>query len=220
MDFVAAVVADEQPFEVVQPGEGALNDPAGATQAGAVLGLAASDLGCDATPAELAPVLVVVVASIGRDTVGPPSRPTDLAAHGRDPVDERDQLGDIVAVAARDRPGERDPRGVDQEVVLRPVSGSINRARARRGAPLAECGWGCQAGGSRLVGVGAVVAARGSSLSLVRGLVAGDRMVDGDSRGRAVSGRSVFCGQRRAGARAWHGAFGSRPEGVEGRIAE
>jgi len=141
VDFVAAVVADEQPFEVVQPGEGALNDPAGATQAGAVLGLAASDLGCDATPAELAPVLVVVVASIGRDTVGPPSRPTDLAAHGRDPVDERDQLGDIVAVAARDRPGERDPRGVDQEVVLRPVSGSINRARARLGAPFFACTW-------------------------------------------------------------------------------
>lgn len=47
MDFVAAVVADEQPLEVVQPGEGALDDPAGAAEAGAVLGLAASDLRCD-----------------------------------------------------------------------------------------------------------------------------------------------------------------------------
>jgi hypothetical protein len=48
-------------------------------------------------------------------------------------------LRDVVAVAARDRPGERDPRRVDQEVVLAAVSGSINRARARRGAPFFAC---------------------------------------------------------------------------------
>src|SRR3954453_20261750 len=70
-------------------------------------------------------------------------------------------------------------------------------------------------GGARLVElVGALVAARGSSLSLVRGRGAGDMMVDGDSRGRAVSGRPVFCGQRCAGARSRHGAFGSRPEAL------
>lgn len=51
MDFVAAVVADEQPLEVVQPGEGALDDPASSTEAGAVLGLAASDLWRDAASA-------------------------------------------------------------------------------------------------------------------------------------------------------------------------
>jgi hypothetical protein len=44
-----------------------------------------------------------------------------------------------VAVTARDRPGERDPARVDQEVMLRPVSGSINWARARRGAPFFAC---------------------------------------------------------------------------------
>ena len=47
MDLVAAVVADEQPLEVVEPGEGALDDPAGAAEPGAVLGLAAGDLGLD-----------------------------------------------------------------------------------------------------------------------------------------------------------------------------
>ena len=40
----AAVVADEQSFELVQPGEGALDDPAVAAEPGAVLGLAAGDL--------------------------------------------------------------------------------------------------------------------------------------------------------------------------------
>lgn len=51
MDLVAAVVADEQPLEVVQPSEGALDDPTGTAEPGAVLGLAACDLGADAAAA-------------------------------------------------------------------------------------------------------------------------------------------------------------------------
>jgi hypothetical protein len=109
VDFVAAVVADEQPFEVVEPGEGAFDDPADAAEAGAVLGLAARDLGADAASSELAPVLVMVVTTIGGDQVRSPAWPADLAAHRRHTLDERDQLGDVVAVAARDRPGEWDP---------------------------------------------------------------------------------------------------------------
>ena len=139
MDFVAAVVADEQPLEVVQPGEGALDDPAGATEPGAVPGLAAGDLGRDPATPQLAPVLVVVVAAVGGKTLGPPAWTANAAAHGRDGLDERDQLGDVVAVAARDRPGKRKPARVDQEVMLGAVSGSINRARARLGAPFFAC---------------------------------------------------------------------------------
>jgi hypothetical protein len=51
MDIGTAVVANEQPLELVEPGKGALNDPADAAESGAVLGLAASDLRCDAAPA-------------------------------------------------------------------------------------------------------------------------------------------------------------------------
>ena len=47
VDFLAAVVADEQSLEVVQPGECALDDPAVAAKPGAVLGLAAGDLRFD-----------------------------------------------------------------------------------------------------------------------------------------------------------------------------
>jgi hypothetical protein len=65
VDFVAAVVADEEPLEVVEPGEGALDDPAGAAEPGAMLGLAACDLRLDPTVSELAAVGVVVVAAIG-----------------------------------------------------------------------------------------------------------------------------------------------------------
>lgn len=139
MDLVAAVVADEQPFEVVQPGEGALDDPADAAEAGAVLGIAACDLGAHASASQLAAVLVVVVAAVGEHTVGPFARPAGLAAHVRDALDQRDKLGDVVAVAAGDAPRERDPGRVYEKVMLGAVSGSINRARARRGAPFLAC---------------------------------------------------------------------------------
>ena len=49
MDVVAAVGADEEPAAVVEPGEGALDDPAVTAQAGAVLGLAARDDGKQST---------------------------------------------------------------------------------------------------------------------------------------------------------------------------
>jgi hypothetical protein len=139
VDLVAAVVADEQPFEVVQPGEGALDDPAGAAEAGAVLGVATCDLGAHPSPSQFAAVLVVVVASVGEHAVRPFAGPPDLAAHRRDTLDERDKLGDVVAVAARNTPSERDPGRVYEKVMLGAVSGSINRARARRGAPFFAC---------------------------------------------------------------------------------
>ena len=132
---MAAVVADEQPFEVVEPGEGALDDPAHGAEPGAVLALAAGDHGCDAPPTDEPAVLVVVVATIGDDLLGASPWSADGAPDGRHLVDERDQLGDVVTVAAGDRVRERDPRGVDQEVMLRSGSASVHRARARFGAP-------------------------------------------------------------------------------------
>jgi hypothetical protein len=139
VDLVAAVVADEQPFELVQPGKGAFDDPAVAAEPGAVPGTATSDLGCDAAAAELATMALVVVAAVGRHPVRSSAWPADLAAHRRHTVDKRDQLGDVMAVAARDRPGKRDPRRVYEKVMLGAVSGSINRARARLGAPFFAC---------------------------------------------------------------------------------
>ena len=62
----------------------------------------------------------MVVAAVSDETRGAPTRTTGQADDRRHRLDERDQLGDVVAVAARERPGERDPAGVDQEVVLEP----------------------------------------------------------------------------------------------------
>ncbi len=135
VDVAASFVADEQALEVVQPGEGAFDDPAVAAKSGAVRGLAASDQRLDTALADEATVLVVVVAAVGDHAVGTTARSPRSSAHRRYRGQQRDQLGDVVAVAARDRAGERDPRRVDEQVVLGAGSGSINRARARFGAP-------------------------------------------------------------------------------------
>src|SRR5579872_2356477 len=123
----------------MQPGEGALDYPAVAAEAGVVLGVAACDLGLDAALSELAATARVVVGAVAHDALGSPARPANLAAHRRHTVDERDQLRAVVAVAARECPGERDPAALDKEVVLGAQSGSVNRARARRGAPFFAC---------------------------------------------------------------------------------
>jgi hypothetical protein len=88
----------------------------------------------------------VVVASVGEHAVRPFAGPPDLAAHRRDTLDERDKLGDVVAVAARNTPSERDPGRVYEKVMLGAVSGSINRARARRGAPYMKGAGGASRG--------------------------------------------------------------------------
>ncbi len=75
--------------------------------------LPVGDLRPDSAPAQLPTVFVVVVAAVGGYPLGPLARPADLAAHRGDAVDEGDQLRDVVAVAAGERPGERDPGGVD-----------------------------------------------------------------------------------------------------------
>ena len=139
MDVGAAVVADEQSFELMQPGEGSFDDPAVAAKAGPVPCLAACDLGLNPALAKLAAANVVVVAAVGAEAIGPTAWPPDLAPNRRDTVEERDQLGAVMAVPAGKRPGERDPGGVDEEMVLGTVSGSINRARARLGAPFFAC---------------------------------------------------------------------------------
>ena len=141
MDVAAAFVADEEPLEVVQPGEGALDDPAVAAETGAVLGLAARDHRLDAALADEAPVLVVVVSAIGEQRVWSPTRAAAAATHSRHRVEQWDQLGDVVAVAARDREGERDPGCVDEEMLLGAGTASVDRARARFGAPFFACTW-------------------------------------------------------------------------------
>ena len=112
MDVVAAVGADKEAAAVVEPGEGALDDPAVAAEPGAVLCLAASDQRLDATLPDKATVLVVVVAAVGDQRPRSAARAADPAADGGHAVEQFEQLGDVVAVAAGERPRKRDATAV------------------------------------------------------------------------------------------------------------
>jgi len=115
-----ALVAGPEAAEVVQVGEGALDDPALATEARAVRDAALGDDRFDAARPEQATVFVEVIAAIGQDQVGLLAGPAGLA--GDRPsvqlVEQRDELRDVVAVAAGQSDGQRDAGGVDDQVVL------------------------------------------------------------------------------------------------------
>ena len=115
MDVVAAVGADQEPAAVVEPGEGAFDDPSLVAEPGAVFGLATGDHRFDTAAPDEAAVLVVVVAAVGQQRRGASSRAADPSADRRHPVEQLDQLGDVVAVAAGERPGERDAAAVYEE---------------------------------------------------------------------------------------------------------
>ena len=139
MDLGAAVVTNEQSFVVVEPGEGALDDPTNAAEAGAVLGLATRDLRFDPTRAELTAVLVMVVAAVGDHTVGAPSWPAGLATHGGDGVQQRHELGDVVSVGGRHRPRQGQAARIYEEVVFDARPAAVDRARPDPRAPFFAC---------------------------------------------------------------------------------
>jgi len=141
VDVVAAVGADEEAAAVVEPGEGAFDDPAMAAECRAVLGLTSRDDGLDAAFPEQAAVLVVVVAAISKQRLWSSPGPPDAAADGRDPVEEFEQLGDVVSVAGGQRPGKRCPATVYEEVVLAACPAAVNGAGTRFRAPFFAWMW-------------------------------------------------------------------------------
>lgn len=135
MDLGGAVVADEEASALVEPGEGAFDDPAVMSEPGSVLGLSAGDHGLDSAPTQLTAVAVVVVAAVGNDEVGTAAGSADATSHRRDQVEERDQLSDVVTVPTGQRPRQRGAMAVGQEVVLGARTAPVDRARAGFVAP-------------------------------------------------------------------------------------
>lgn len=133
--------ADAQAAEPVQVGEGALDNPPLGSESGAVFGAASRDQWLHAERADEAAVLVVVVAAVTEHDVGAAPWPTALAADGWHCLEQRDELGDVVAVAAGQGDGERDAGGVGDQVVLAARSTSVDRASSRLGAPFNARMW-------------------------------------------------------------------------------
>lgn len=120
MDIGVALVASPEPPEVVQVSKAALDHPALAPEARTVRAAAAGDDGRDPECSEQAAVLVVVMAAVGEQAIGLLARPSELA--GDRPtvqiLEQRDQLGDVVAIAAGEADRKRNAAGVDEQMVL------------------------------------------------------------------------------------------------------
>jgi hypothetical protein len=65
-------------------------------------------------------VLVVVIATVGQQPIGLLAWPSDLAGDrpAVEVFDQRQQLGDVVALPAGEGDRQRDAAGVDQQMVL------------------------------------------------------------------------------------------------------
>ena len=118
MQVGVAFPADPQPAEVVQPRESALHHPSLTTDPGAVLGAAPGDPVLEPAASELSPVLVVVICAVGDHPLRALPRPPALAGDRADAIDQWQQLGDIVAVAAGQRDRQWNTASVDMQVML------------------------------------------------------------------------------------------------------
>ena len=92
-------------------------------QAAAVSCAAAGNAWRDGTYADHAALPVEVIAAVGEQLPRLAPRPRTLAADRRDRVLRRQQLSDVVSVTTGQGDRERDPVGVDDQVVLRAVGG-------------------------------------------------------------------------------------------------
>jgi hypothetical protein len=81
----------------------------------------------------------VVVAAVGEQHPRPSTRSAGAAANGWYPVEQLEQLGDVVAVGGSQCPGERQPSAVYEQVVLAAAPAAVDGAGTRFRAPFFAC---------------------------------------------------------------------------------
>lgn len=126
MEVGASLVADAEPFELVQPGEGALDDPAHLAQPGSVGGSTPGDHRLDAALPQQAAVLVEVIAPVGVQAPWLATWTSPQAPDRWDRVQQRKELGDVVAVATGEGDCERRAVTVDDHMMLGAGAGAVD----------------------------------------------------------------------------------------------
>ncbi|GLW59637.1 hypothetical protein Kpho01_76470 [Kitasatospora phosalacinea] len=138
MEIGASLVAGAETFELVQPGEGALDHPAHLAQPGPMGDAAPGDQRLDAALPQQAAVLVEVVAPVCVQAPGLAAGASPQSPDRRDGVQQWQELGDVVPVAAGERDGERDSVPVDDQVVLGAGAGAVDGRGADVIPPLTD----------------------------------------------------------------------------------
>lgn len=128
MDVVASFPSDAEASEAVEPDNRALDSPAMAFKAGAGRYSTAGDDRFDALRPDQPAVLVVVIAAVAEQDVGPSTGSSHESRDRRDLGEQGQQLGNDIAVSAGQGHRERDALPVDEDVVLAARPCAIDRA--------------------------------------------------------------------------------------------
>jgi len=124
-------IADSESAKPMQPCDGSFDDPAGFSQAAAVFGSASRNLRLDASGLERRSMGIRIIAAIGLDEVRFALRTPRFACNRGNRLDQRQQLGDVVAVGLGQNDRERNAFRVGEDVVLRAGTTAIGWVRSR-----------------------------------------------------------------------------------------
>ena len=141
VDVVASFPSDAEASEAVEPRDRALDNPAMASKAGAVRYSAAGDDRFDALRPDQSAVLVVVIAAVAEQDVGPSTSSSHEPWYRRDLGEQGHQLGNVIAVSAGQGHRERDALSGDEDVVLAARPCAIDRAGTAFGPRRAARTW-------------------------------------------------------------------------------
>lgn len=108
MDVGAALVAHGEAPETLQPCDGALDYPPTDTEAAAMWGASAGEDRNDAARPQPVPVRLGVIAAVTLERIGFPAGSSAPPAHGRQRLDYRVEVRDVVDVGGRYLRDERD----------------------------------------------------------------------------------------------------------------
>jgi len=136
MDVGASFVADGQPAEAMEPGQGALHHPTVSTQALAGVDALAGDAHPDVASGQRLAAAGDVRGLIGMQFGGPLASLSGRGLGRRDGVEQVLKDNRVVAVGPRQERGQRDSGALDHKMALRARFAPIRRIRPREVAPL------------------------------------------------------------------------------------
>lgn len=135
MDFGGAFVADAEPAELMQAGDGAFDDPARHAQSAAVRRILVRDDRLDVANPHADALAMRAVAAIGLNRLGPSAWSAAPAAHRQDGVDHCFKLGDIGHIGGGDERDEWSSLCIGDDLVFRAGLAAVRGVRAGRFAP-------------------------------------------------------------------------------------
>jgi len=126
-----SLITDSESTKPVQPSDGAFDNPAGFAQPTAMLGSASSDLRLNSSLFERLSMRVRIVTAVGLDKIGLASGTPRFACDRRNGLNQRQQLGDVVAIGLGQNDRERNAFRVRKDMVLRTGTTAISWVRSR-----------------------------------------------------------------------------------------